>query len=181
MKAKYVVPKEIYAEDIKAIRARLGMTQQEFALFCNKSKPTVERWEMSDKPITGPIAFLVQYALLHPDMQEELSLPEKVYPLRLWYYYHNTVCTIIDVDVINQNVRIKNYTSNLLYRAFGKKENPTYEDYEEFLKSRCFPEERDKMKLMLKGLELPFYDPLMIIEKTNGRMAEDDFWIRIER
>ena len=40
---------------------------------------------------------------------------------------------------------------------------------------------RDKMKLILKDLGLPFYDPIMIIEKTEGRMAEDDFWIRIER
>ena len=37
------------------------------------------------------------------------------------------------------------------------------------------------MKLILKDLGLPFYDPIMIIEKTEGRMAEDDFWIRIER
>ena len=37
------------------------------------------------------------------------------------------------------------------------------------------------MKLILKDLGLPFYDPIMIREKTEGRMAEDDFWIRIER
>ena len=37
------------------------------------------------------------------------------------------------------------------------------------------------MKLVLKDLDVPFYDPLLIIEKTQGRMAEDDFWIRIER
>lgn len=37
------------------------------------------------------------------------------------------------------------------------------------------------MKLILKDLGRPFYDPIMIIEKTEGRMAEDDFWIRIER
>ena len=53
--------------------------------------------------------------------------------------------------------------------------------YLEFLESRCFPKSRDKMKLVLKDLRLPFYDPIMIIEKTEGRMAEDDFWIRIER
>lgn len=52
---------------------------------------------------------------------------------------------------------------------------PTYEDYEVFLESRCFPKSRDKMKLILKDLDLPFYDPLMIIQKTEGRMAEDHF------
>lgn len=60
-------------------------------------------------------------------------------------------------------------------------EKITFEEYEDFLKSRCFPEERDKIKTILKELNLPFYDPLLIIEKTQGRMAEDDFWIKIER
>ncbi len=53
--------------------------------------------------------------------------------------------------------------------------------YEEFLKSRCFPESRDKLKLELKRLDIPFYDPILIIEKTQGRVVEDDFYIRIER
>ena len=68
-----------------------------------------------------------------------------------------------------------------MFRAFGIIEEPDFELYQEFLKSRCFPESRDKIKLVLKDLDLPFYDPFMIIEKTQGRMAEDDFWIRIER
>ncbi len=180
-KTKYVIPNSIKAEDIKAMRAKLGMTQKEFALFCNVSKATVERWEMSDKEVTGPISLLAQIMLLHPEIAEELKIPEKKYPLRLWYYYLNTVCTVIDVDIVNQRVRIKNYTDNLIFRAFGKNEHPSFRDYEEFLKTRCFPEERDKMKLVLKDLGIPFYDPFMIIEKTEGRMAEDDFWIRIER
>ena len=50
--------------------------------------------------------------------------------------------------------------------AFGVNQLPTYEEYEEFLESRCFPKTRDKIKLELKRLDLPFYDPLMIIEKT---------------
>ena len=38
-----------------------------------------------------------------------------------------------------------------------------------------------KIKLVLEDLNLPFYDPFMIIEKTEGRMAEDDFWISATR
>ena len=60
-------------------------------------------------------------------------------------------------------------------------ENPTIEDYNEFLESRCFPRTRDKMKLVLRDLGIPFYDPYLIIQKTEGRMAEDDFWLKIER
>lgn len=80
-----------------------------------------------------------------------------------------------------RKVKAKNYTDKIMFRAFGVVETPDYDQYLEFLESRCFPSSRDKMKLILKDLDLPFYDPMMIIEKTEGRMADDDFWIRIER
>ena len=111
----------------------------------------------------------------------ELAIPEKVYPLWLWYMSGDQVSTIIDVDEQNRKVEIHNYTKDYIARAFGVIECPSFEDYEAFLESRCFPRTRDKMKLVLEDLGLPFYDPFMIIEKTEGRMAEDDFWIRIER
>jgi putative transcriptional regulator len=34
---------------------------------------------------------------------------------------------------------------------------------------------------MLDELDIPFYDPFLIIEKTQGRMSEDEFWLAIER
>lgn len=95
--------------------------------------------------------------------------------------HKQNVCTIIDVNELAREVKIKNYTNNLIFRAFGVIENPDYDEYLEFLESRCFPRTRDKMKLVLEDLDLPFYDPFMIIEKTEGRMAEDDFWIKNER
>ena len=36
------------------------------------------------------------------------------------------------------------------------------------------------MKIILNQLEIPYYDPMLIIEKTKGKMAEDDFWLEIE-
>ena len=30
-------------------------------------------------------------------------------------------------------------------------------------------------------MEVPFYDPLLIIEKTNGRMAGDNQWVQMIR
>ena len=76
---------------------------------------------------------------------------------------------------------IKNYVKNPMLRAFGVNNEPDYDDYEQFLESRCFPRTRDKMKLELKRLDIPFYDPILIIEKTLGRMEEDEFYIEIER
>lgn len=179
--AGYVFPKELHAEDIKRVRNILGMTQREFAEFANCSKRTVERWETTNERITGPIVSLADLLLRDPELYRRNLLPEHPMKLRLFYLYFSTTCTVIDVDEVERIVHIQNYIANPLYRAFGVNTEPTFEEYEEFLKSRCFPETRDKLKLELKRLELPFYDPILIIEKTNGRMADDDFWIRIER
>ena len=181
MEKLFITPEYTTAKEIKRVRTKLGLTQKEFALLINASKPTVERWERSREPITGPIVLLLKMLEEQPSYLNELKVPEKKSPLRLWYMYYEKVCTIIDVNIIQRKVEIHNYVDNPMFRAFGVVEKPDYERYEEFLESRCFPRTRDKMKLVLKDLELPFYDPFMIIEKTEGRMAEDDFWIRIER
>ena len=150
-------------------------------LFITPEYTTVERWERSEDVIRGPIVPFLKMLQKYPEYEQEVKVPEKVWPLRIWYMYDQDVCTLIDVNERERKVKIKNYTDKIMFRAFGVMEEPDYNQYIEFLESRCFPESRDKMKLILKDLGLPFYDPIMIIEKTEGRMAEDDFWIRIER
>ncbi len=178
---RFAIPDTASGKDIKAIRRKLGMTQGEFAELVHVSSKTIERWEGGKREITGPITTLIKILNEYPQIGEDYVIPERVYPLRLWYMSENRVCTIIDVDERNRRVKIYNYTRNYIERAFGKEEHPSFEEYEAFLESRCFPESRDKMKLILKDLDIPFYDPILIIEKTDGRMAEDDFRIRIER
>lgn len=178
---KYITTAFITAEDLKRIRKKFGVTQKEFAEIIHVSKPTVERWERSDEKITGPVVLLIQMLDRYPDFIDSIKVPKKEFPLRLWYMHGQKVCSIIDVDEMRHKILVTNYTDHIMFRAFGTIENPTFEMYEEFLESRCFPRTRDKLKLVLEDLGLPFYDPFMIIEKTEGRMAEDDFWIRIER
>ena len=172
----------ITGEDLKRLRTKLGVTQKEFAKLICASKPTVERWERdSEKPITGPIVALVRILENRPSLAEDyLYIPERVYPIRLWYMYKNRVCTLIDVDDASGRIIVKNYVDDIMYRAFGSNNQPNYSDYLTFLEERCFPKGRDKSKIILEELGLPFYDPFEIIKKTNGRMAEDDFWIEIE-
>ena len=181
MMKEYVIGKFATGDDFRRLRDVLGMTQKEFATFAGCSLRTVENWETKKEPVTGPIVTLLELLLRWPELAQKLELPPRRLKLRLWYMYKSTVCTVIDVDEMNRRVEIHNYITNPLYRAFGINTEPEYEDYEAFLESRCFPRERDKMKIELRELGIPFYDPIMIIEKTNGRMAEDDFWIRIER
>ena len=181
MKNQFAVPEYATSEQIRQCRKSFQLTQKEFAELVNCSKPTVERWERGDGEISGPISLLVFLLEQYPEILEQLRIPEKKYPLRLWYMHKQNLCTLIDVDELHHKVMIQNFTTHVMYRAFGNSEIVTYEDYQAFLESRCFPRSRDKMKLILKDLNLPFYDPIMIIQKTEGRMAEDDFWIRIER
>lgn len=178
---KYAIPGTISGKEIKVIRRKLELTQGEFAKLANVSQKTVERWEAGHKDVSGPVVTLVKILNEHPKIEKELAVPEKKYPLRLWYMDGNQVSTIIDVNEQDRKVEIHNYTKDYISRAFGVVEHPTFADYEAFLESRCFPRTRDKMKLVLEDLELPFYDPFQIIEKTEGRMAEDNSWIRIER
>ena len=178
---EYVIGKQMTGDDIRRLRFVLGMTQKEFAAFAGCSPRTVENWETRETPVTGPIVTLAEILLRKPQIATKLEVPAPRGKMRLWYYFKSTVCTIIDVNESEREVAITNYITDPLFRAFGVNTEPTWEDYEEFLKSRCFPDTRDKIKLELRELGIPFYDPMMIIEKTQGRMAEDDFWIRVER
>ena len=178
---KYALAKTLQGTDIKAIRKKMQLTQKEFANLANVSVKTVAHWESGKTSITGPVVTLIKLLNENIDLAKELEVPEKELPLRLWYYYKNEVCSIIDVDERKHLIHVIDYTRDDMLKAFGKTTEITYEMYEEFLESRCFPKERDKMKMKLRELDLPFFDPMMIIEKTQGRMEEDEFWVKIER
>ena len=178
---RFAISDYVISEEIKDVRKRLGLTQKEFAQLIGSSKPTVERWERGNMQVKGPSVLLLQMLIHDPEYALQFEILPKELPVRMWYMYKNKVCTLIDVDEVKQIVRIKNYADNIMFRAFGSNQNPDIDDYREFLESRCFPRTRDKMKLVLKDIGVPFYDPYLIIQKTEGRMAEDDFWIRIEK
>lgn len=178
---KYIVPQAINKNDLKKLRKKLSVTQAEFANLVNVSKKTIERWETSEDDIVGPITTLFYFLNNDLSLTEDIEEPDKKYPLRLKYYFRKQLCSIIDVDERNRRVEVYNYQTELIYKAFGNINSPTYEEYEEFLASRCIPKERDKIKIHLKELNIPFYEPMLIIEKTKGKMAEDEFWLEIER
>lgn len=115
---------------------------------------------------------------LHPE--EKGFPPENAGKYILYYMNGDELCTVIYVDFRKETVRIENKTDDLLYRAFGCIEDPDWKDFLFMLEERCFPRTRDKMKSILRAMDLPFYDPWLIVQKTQGRMADDHQWIRIE-
>ena len=49
------------------------------------------------------------------------------------------------------------------------------------MKERCLPTSRAGLKGILWEMDVSFYDPLLIIEKTKGRMAGDNQWVQMIR
>lgn len=100
--------------------------------------------------------------------------------MRLSYYDGETLCTQIAVDCSDQTLTAENYVSNAIKTAFGKNETPTWEDLQSFLEERCIPKQRAGLREYLETIGVEEYDPLAIIQKTAGRMAEDDQWLKVE-
>ena len=101
------------------------------------------------------------------------------YVLRINYMNRQQLCTTIDVDFRHEKIKIKNYTDKIPLRAFGVVEEPSWKDFEIFLQDRCLPASRAGIKEILRDMDIPFYDPLLIIEKTKGRMAGDNQWMQL--
>lgn len=99
--------------------------------------------------------------------------------LILHYYDGDKLCTKICADQTARQLAIENEVSSPLSTAFGVNSKPTWDDLQVFLKDRCVPQERDGLKYYLSDLGLDSYEPLSIIRKTEGRMAEDQCWIKI--
>lgn len=99
--------------------------------------------------------------------------------MQMKYMNGDQLCTIIDIDFFNERIYITNYTSNIIHRAFGVIKEPDWNDFQYFLESRCLPRTRFNLKSALKDIGVTDYDSLAIIEKTKGRMAEDNQWLGI--
>ena len=106
--------------------------------------------------------------------------PSEKFPLRITCMYKQHPTTIICVDFINERIKIQNRTPDVLHRAFGVIEAPTWEDFNYFLKERCFPATRGNVKQLLRQMQIGGYDPLQIAEKTAGRMAADNLWLKFD-
>ena len=99
--------------------------------------------------------------------------------LVLCFYNGIELTTKIAVDKTLKKIAILNQSSNPLFTAFGVNAHPSWNDFQYFLEDRCIPRDRDGLKYYLEELGLTSYEPLEIIRKTQGRMAEDHCWIKI--
>jgi hypothetical protein len=98
----------------------------------------------------------------------------------LKYYDRDKLCTTIYIDFENKLVWATNHTDDIVTTAFGNNASPDWDDFIYFLKDRCIPEERAGLREYLAAIGVYEFDPLEIIKKTKGRMAEDAQWIDTE-
>ena len=95
------------------------------------------------------------------------------------YHDKDSLCSKIVADYTAHDLWVENYTFQLVKTAFGKNMLPTWEDFNAFLTERCIPRQRAGLREYLETLGLDEYDPLAIIQKTQGRMAEDEQWLEV--
>lgn len=151
---------------VSALAKEYGVSRQTLSVYLNKRDQQIEaivesikRWRELNRPF------------------KEVDVVE--YTMRMDFMCEEECCTQILVDFRHEKIEIRNTTDKIMLRAFGININPTWEDFMDFLEERCFPRTRDNLKLILKDLDLDFYDPLSIIEKTQGRMGEDMQWLKV--
>lgn len=100
---------------------------------------------------------------------------------RIDFYDKAVLCTTIYADFTEKSISVENFTSNVIKTAFGNCTSPDWEDFESFLEERCVPRNRSGIREYLEALGLIEYDPWEIVKKTQGRMAEDHQWLKIEK
>ena len=121
-------------------------------------------------------------------ISKRLTLPEFISQkskaghalLQFFYYDGDILCSLVAADFTDQTLCTENYVSDVIKTAFGNNEVPTWNDFQNFLEERCIPRARAGLREYLEALGLDEYDPLEIIKKTSGRMAEDNQWIKIK-
>ena len=109
---------------------------------------------------------------------QKLNKKHDVRLIRL--YDGDELCTTIYADFTDKTVFSSNHTSDQVKTAFGNNALPVWNSFVAFLEERCVPRQRDGLREYLEVLGLDEYDPIEIIKKTAGRMAEDHQWVEIE-
>ena len=110
--------------------------------------------------------------------EQQQALGHEIRVLR--FYDGDTLCSTIYSDFTGQTVVVENQAVSPVKTAFGNNPFPDWKDFQHFLEGRCIPRQRAGLREYLEALGLDEYDPLTILEKTGGRMAEDQQWLTIE-
>lgn len=110
--------------------------------------------------------------------KEKLNLKHDIREIE--FFDKTGLCTLICADFTDKTLAAENYTDNIVKTAFGNNDCPDWNDFMNFLEERCLPKARAGIREYLEAIGVSEYDPMEIIKKTAGRMAEDNQWIEME-
>lgn len=126
----------------------------------------------------GDRIIISPYLSMDEFLKKKKTLGHKL--MKLEFYDGEILCTKIVADFTDETLSVDNTTEHIVKTAFGRNEVPTWEDFQNFLEERCVPKSRGGIREYLETIGVESYEPLEIIKKTNGRMAEDNQWLKLE-
>lgn len=101
------------------------------------------------------------------------------YTLKYDYMNRDELMSEILVNLTDQKILVINHSSDIIHLAFGVNLLPNWDDFMDFLRERCFPEGRDRIREVLNYYGLDSFDAFALIEETGGVMAEDHQWLKV--
>ena len=168
----------------KLIVGKAGGTASKDSKTYKVSLPTKWIAELSLTDSKMEIAFDGERIIISPRLSMAEYLEKKKLLghklVKFEFYDGEILCTKIIADFTDETLSVENTTDNIVKTAFGKNEVPTWEDFQSFLEERCVPRSRSGIREYLETIGVEEYNPVKIIKKTSGRMAEDNQWINWE-
>ncbi len=92
-------------------------------------------------------------------------------------YWKDELTASVSISSDRKYVQYKKYTNEIPKIPYLF-DNPSVEQINEFLLSRCMDAHRTQLDEYLKDLEINEFNPYEIIKKTHGTMWEDFMWLK---
>lgn len=170
---------------VRLIIGKTGGNASRSAVNYKISLPSkwIKQMQMGDSPVE--LSFDGERIIISPvkTMEQFIreGLSKKHTLVKLEYYSGKNLCTEICADYTDKVISHKDHTESFLLKAFGNNNNPDWNDYLDFLQERCIPKNRAGLPYYLDAVGAAEYEPLKIIARTQGKMAEDNFRLRWEK
>ena len=168
---------------VNIISGSAGGTAAKGSVTYKISLPSMWVKKLSLDEKKAEISFDGESITIRPNLSAEEFYEQKVVLGNdvkiLEYYDKDKLCTRIYADFSDKTVKVENFTEHTIKTAFGKKAHISWEDFEAFLEERCISKNRDGLKEYLDAIGLYSFEPMEIIKTTQGKMAEDEQWIKV--
>lgn len=158
-------------------RKELKLTQRELAKRCHMSQSTIARIETHQ--ISPQLDTLTAIAdSLNARILIESNTSCKWNGTHISVFWKDELTA--EVDITNNKVTIKKYTSNPVKQFFLAFDSMDIVGFSELLEARCWERERVDISQILEKLGINEYDPIEIVKRTFGVSYNDSIWFKFD-